>query len=66
MNNNKRSLKEKAYLILKEKILAQKLRAGDPLSEVDLAKELRVSRTPIREALLQLQKDTLVEIYASQ
>ena len=46
MNNNKRTLKEKVYLTLKEKILTQKLRAGDSLSEVDLAKELGVSRTP--------------------
>jgi DNA-binding GntR family transcriptional regulator len=62
MNNNKRTLKEKVYLTLKEKILTQKLRAGDSLSEVDLAKELGVSRTPVREALLQLQKDMLLEI----
>lgn len=62
MNNNKRTLKEKAYLTLKEKILTQKLRAGDSLAEVDLAKELGVSRTPVREALLQLQRDQLVEI----
>lgn len=62
MNNNKRTLKEKVYLTLKEKILTQKLRAGDSLSEVDLAKELGVSRTPVREALLKLQKDMLLEI----
>jgi DNA-binding GntR family transcriptional regulator len=62
MNNNKRTLKEKVYLTLKEKILTQKLRAGDSLSEADLAKELGVSRTPVREALLQLQKDMFLEI----
>jgi DNA-binding GntR family transcriptional regulator len=62
MNNNKRTLTEKVYLTLKEKILTQKLRAGDSLSEADLAKELRVSRTPIRQALVRLQKDMLLEI----
>lgn len=62
MGNNKKTLKEKVYLTLKEKILTQKLRAGDSLSEVDLAKELGVSRTPVREALLRLQKDMFLEI----
>ncbi len=62
MNNSKRTLTEKVYLTLKEKILTQKLRAGDSLFEVDLAKELKVSRTPVRLALLQLQKDMLLEI----
>ena len=49
-------------MTLKERILSQKLRAGYSLSEVDLAKELGVSRTPVREALLRLQKDMLLEI----
>lgn len=62
MGNNKKTLKEKVYLTLKERILSQKLRAGDSLSEVDLAKELGVSRTPVRDALLRLQKDMFLEI----
>src|SRR6476620_1321917 len=35
---------------------------GAPLSEVFLAQEFEVSRTPIREALKQLQHEGLVEI----
>ena len=37
---------------------------GSPLSEKDLAAELGVSRTPVREALLRLQLEGLVRIIA--
>jgi DNA-binding GntR family transcriptional regulator len=36
---------------------------GDDISEEQLALELGTSRTPIREALLQLEKEHLVDIY---
>jgi DNA-binding GntR family transcriptional regulator len=61
-NSTKKTLKDHVYLTLKDRILTQKLRPGDPLSELDLAQELKVSRTPVREALLRLQKDSLVDI----
>ncbi|MEC8544593.1 MAG: GntR family transcriptional regulator [SAR324 cluster bacterium] len=34
-----------------------------PIREKDLSEQMEVSRTPIREALLQLEKEDLVEIY---
>ena len=34
-----------------------------PIPEKDLSEQKEVSRTPIREALLQLEKEGLVEIY---
>ena len=37
---------------------------GSPLSEKDLAAELGISRTPVREALLRLQLEGLVRIIA--
>ena len=49
-------------MILKERIMTQKFQIGDPLSEVAIANDLKVSRTPVREAILQLQKDALVEL----
>jgi len=36
---------------------------GSPIREKDLSEQMEVSRTPIREALLQLEKEGLVEIY---
>lgn len=45
-----------------EEIVAGKLRAGDDLNSVDLARRFSTSRTPVREALLLLEKEGLVEI----
>ena len=58
----RRTAKETAFQILKEKIMRQEFQAGDPLPEVALAKSLGVSRTPVREAILELQQAGLVEV----
>jgi DNA-binding GntR family transcriptional regulator len=58
----KRTAKETVFQILKERIMRQELRAGDALPEAALAHSLGVSRTPVREAILQLQKEGLVEV----
>ena len=39
------------------------LPSSSPIREKDLSEQMEVSRTPIREALLQLEKEGLVEIY---
>ena len=46
---------------LQRDILTGKLRAGQKLTEQDICKEYNVSRTPVREALRQLEADGLVE-----
>ncbi|MDO4869202.1 MAG: GntR family transcriptional regulator [Bacillota bacterium] len=46
---------------LQRDILTGKLKPGQKLTEQDLCKEYEVSRTPIREALRQLEADGLVE-----
>jgi DNA-binding GntR family transcriptional regulator len=51
-----------AYDRLKELILDGRFAAGAPLTERGLAAELGVSRTPVREAILMLQKEHLVEV----
>ncbi len=58
----KRTVKETTFQILKERILRQEIRAGDPLLEVAVANSLGVSRTPVREAIIQLQREGLVEV----
>lgn len=45
---------------LREKILNGEIKAGEPLRQAALAEELNVSRIPIREALLQLEAEGLV------
>jgi len=50
------------YEELREAILKARLRPGTHLREQDLASNFRVSRTPIREALRQLERDGLVRL----
>jgi DNA-binding GntR family transcriptional regulator len=53
---------EGAARILREAILAGRLKPGEPLRERLLAEEFGISRTPIREALFILQGEGLVEL----
>lgn len=54
--------REKAYAYLKDTVLTDPGMQGAFLSEQDLADRIGVSRTPIREALLQLAAEDLVEL----
>jgi DNA-binding GntR family transcriptional regulator len=47
------------YDRLKQMILDQQIAPGDPLPEMELARTFRVSRTPVHEALVRLEKDRL-------
>jgi DNA-binding GntR family transcriptional regulator len=53
-------LSEQVYESLVEKIVRGDLQPGQPVSEVELARSLHVSRTPIHEAVKQLVKDGLI------
>lgn len=46
---------------LRQAILAGALKPGQPLHENALARQLEVSRSPVREALIQLERERLVE-----
>jgi len=50
-----------AYQSIKEMVLTGRLKPGNRLSDRDLAGELGVSRTPVREALSRLVQDGLLE-----
>lgn len=56
------SLSERAYQQIKEDLCKGKIAAGDILSESQLAAELGMSRTPVREALRLLASEGWVEI----
>ena len=60
------SLEEKVYLALEEEILSGKLKRGEQLREIALAKRLEVSRTPVRGALHRLAEDGLVTLSANK
>ena len=46
--------------LIREAILDGRLQPGQRLKEEDLAKQLGISRTPVREALLMLQVEGLI------
>lgn len=58
----KTSLKVLAYNEIKEKIITCKYKPGSFLSEELLTEELKISRTPVRDALSRLEQEGLVEI----
>lgn len=55
-----------AYHHIQRKISSRKLRAGAPVSDVSIAKELGISRTPAREAIRQLVSEGLLESVAGR
>ena len=58
----RRRLLDDAAQALRAAILNGRLRAGTRLRQTDLADRLAISRTPIREALVRLQDEGLVEL----
>ncbi|WHZ00269.1 GntR family transcriptional regulator [Peribacillus simplex] len=60
------SVREEAYMILREWIVQGTLTPGQQLRDKELAEQLGVSRTPIREALLRLEDEGFVETKPSR
>jgi DNA-binding GntR family transcriptional regulator len=54
-------LRYKAKEIIKNKIISFEIKPGEALREGVIAKELGMGRTPVREALLMLEQERLVE-----
>ncbi len=59
--HNHKSARERAYLYIQQKIAGRELAAGVAISEVSLAAELGLSRTPVHEAIRQLLGEGLLE-----
>ena len=57
-------LADRAYAQVKNKLIMLEIRPGDPINDLELAHELGVGRTPVREALKRLETDHLVVSYA--
>lgn len=60
--NRPESLTEMAYRELRDAIIDGRLKLGDQLSEQRLSQMLGISKTPVREALLNLKREGLVVI----
>ena len=56
------SIRENVYRVIRENITSLQLAPGTTVSTQELAAKLQVSRTPVREAFIRLQKEDLVEI----
>jgi DNA-binding GntR family transcriptional regulator len=56
------TVRSRAASELRDRILTGRLRAGDRVDLDDIAREFRTSRTPVREALLELSYEGLVQV----
>ncbi|MGB3201153.1 MAG: FCD domain-containing protein, partial [Nodosilinea sp.] len=56
------SLYEQTYLALRSAILSGDIAADERLIETQLADQLEVSRTPVREAIRRLQQESLIQM----
>ena len=57
------SFKDQVYEYLKKAIVNGELSTGEIYSEQMFADQLQVSRTPVREAVLQLKNENMLEVY---
>ncbi len=56
-------LTDLAYERLREGIVVGELKLGEQVSEAQLAQRMGISKTPVREALMRLKMEGLVDIY---
>ncbi len=56
------NLRDKVYEILKKSIVYQEIQPGEKIDEEAVAKQLGVSRTPIRETLCRLENEGFVKV----
>lgn len=56
------STQEKAYRTLRDEILSMELKPGTVITTQETAERLGVSRTPVREAFIRLQRECLLDI----
>jgi len=61
IKNGSKSKKAIVYEYLKSRIINNQINPGEPLNEGVLSKELKISKTPVREAMGQLEKEGFIE-----
>lgn len=55
--------KQYSYRVLKENIMSLRLVPGESISETEISEILKVSRTPVREAIVRLSEEKLVTVF---
>jgi DNA-binding GntR family transcriptional regulator len=60
LGNRRLSTKDFVYFEIKKRIIESVLQPGQPINEENLASELQISRTPVREALQRLEIEELI------
>lgn len=63
MERRGKSLTEQAYFFLRDKVITGELAPGTEVSEPELAEQLQMSKTPVREALARLCVEGFMEAY---
>jgi DNA-binding GntR family transcriptional regulator len=61
-DDSKQTATERAYRALKQLILDDELPAGMQLLELEAAARLGMSRTPVREAMVRLEQEGMIEL----
>lgn len=64
LRRDHQSLRERVRSVVRDRIIAQQYRGGQRLTLDELARDLGVSVTPVRDALAQLERDGLVRLNA--
>lgn len=59
----KESARDYAFRTLRDNIVSLELKPGTQISENEIAAELGLSRTPVREAIIDLSKASIIEIF---
>lgn len=58
----RKNLAQYAYKEIRNRIYYNKIKPGDLIKEINLADELGISRTPVREAIKMLASEDLIEV----
>lgn len=61
MVNTKTTRKQRAYNYIRQGLMTGRYAAGSRLSDVDISRQLNMSRTPVRQAIQQLQGEGLID-----
>ncbi len=64
--DRRRQVGEQIYVALKQAIISLKLPPGSAVSENRICRRIGVSRTPVREAIIRLVEDELIEVFPQQ
>lgn len=62
--DRRRSLRDQIYDLLRSEIVIGRISPGSVIDEKKIASELKVSRTPVREAVKKLSDENLVDVVA--